>query len=214
MNISGVYKITNKVNGKVYIGQSKHIEKRWIEHTRKLNKNEHHSKKLQRAWNKNGENNFEFEAILLSIDNLDDLELMYIDEYDSVNNGYNMIRDVKKLHTFNDDKKSKKKEYNKIRKEVFDNINKYNNLILKNNSQKIADTKLNNISKLIDYIIMNINDNYTYHIYVGGKKSFQPMEVLCMNNKELIYKISLKDNNVIREDFIYVNGIISKITTQ
>jgi len=30
--ISGIYKITNKVNGKVYIGQSVDIERRWKEH--------------------------------------------------------------------------------------------------------------------------------------------------------------------------------------
>lgn len=28
----GIYKITNKINNKVYIGQSIHIERRWTEH--------------------------------------------------------------------------------------------------------------------------------------------------------------------------------------
>ena len=28
----GIYKITNKVNGKVYIGQSDNIERRWKNH--------------------------------------------------------------------------------------------------------------------------------------------------------------------------------------
>lgn len=28
----GIYKITNLLNGKIYIGQSIHIEKRWKEH--------------------------------------------------------------------------------------------------------------------------------------------------------------------------------------
>lgn len=31
-NICGVYKITNKVNGKIYIGSSKDIYKRWKHH--------------------------------------------------------------------------------------------------------------------------------------------------------------------------------------
>ena len=31
----GIYKITNKLNGKVYIGQSNDIERRWAEHKRK-----------------------------------------------------------------------------------------------------------------------------------------------------------------------------------
>lgn len=28
----GIYKIQNKINGKIYIGQSKHIYQRWKEH--------------------------------------------------------------------------------------------------------------------------------------------------------------------------------------
>ena len=28
----GIYKITNQVNGKVYIGQSKNIHRRWLKH--------------------------------------------------------------------------------------------------------------------------------------------------------------------------------------
>lgn len=31
----GVYKITNNINGKVYIGQSININKRWKEHKRR-----------------------------------------------------------------------------------------------------------------------------------------------------------------------------------
>lgn len=33
-SISGIYKITNLINGKIYIGQSKNIQHRWIEHQR------------------------------------------------------------------------------------------------------------------------------------------------------------------------------------
>jgi predicted GIY-YIG superfamily endonuclease len=33
----GIYKIENLLNGKIYIGQSKHIETRWSEHCRNSN---------------------------------------------------------------------------------------------------------------------------------------------------------------------------------
>lgn len=56
----GIYEIKNKVTGKIYIGSSKQIEKRWEQHLQALEKGEHHSILLQRAWNKYGKECFEF----------------------------------------------------------------------------------------------------------------------------------------------------------
>ena len=61
--IAGVYKITNEINGKLYIGSSYDLEGRYIIHKRELLKNEHHSKKLQNAWNKYKKERFNFEII-------------------------------------------------------------------------------------------------------------------------------------------------------
>ena len=47
----GIYKIENKENGKVYIGSSKNIEKRWEAHEVGLKNKRHHNAKLQHAWN-------------------------------------------------------------------------------------------------------------------------------------------------------------------
>lgn len=56
-----VYKIENKINGKLYIGSTcKSFNKRRGEHLCSLIKNYHFNKHLQSAWNKYGENNFEF----------------------------------------------------------------------------------------------------------------------------------------------------------
>lgn len=59
----GVYKIMNIKNGKYYVGSSIDIEKRFGRHMRELVANEHHNIYLQRAWNKYGENSFEFSII-------------------------------------------------------------------------------------------------------------------------------------------------------
>lgn len=56
----GIYEIKNKVTGKSYIGSSKQIQKRWEQHLLALRKGIHHSVLLQRAWNKYGEDCFEF----------------------------------------------------------------------------------------------------------------------------------------------------------
>lgn len=53
--ICGVYSITNKINGKKYIGSSKDIYKRWLQHTCLLNKGTHENVYLQKSWDKYGE---------------------------------------------------------------------------------------------------------------------------------------------------------------
>jgi len=60
---SGVYKITNIESGKFYIGSSKNIENRIVDHKRDLKKNNHQNIILQRSWNLHGSGSFTFETI-------------------------------------------------------------------------------------------------------------------------------------------------------
>lgn len=95
----GIYKITNKLTNKSYIGESNDIERRWSEHKEELINNSHKNYKLQEDWNTYGENNFVFE-ILEEIDKLDSpykttmqliyLEDKYIIKYNALNQGYNI----------------------------------------------------------------------------------------------------------------------------
>lgn len=59
----GIYFIVNKNNGKIYIGSSVNIKQRISKHKSDLKKNKHHSYLLQRAWNKDGEESFEFKVV-------------------------------------------------------------------------------------------------------------------------------------------------------
>lgn len=60
----GVYKITNTVDGKVYIGSSAvDIDCRWSTHRALLRTGKHYNRHLQRAWNKYGESVFTFEVV-------------------------------------------------------------------------------------------------------------------------------------------------------
>ena len=86
----GIYKITNKINKKIYIGQSKDIEYRWKDHKRRF-KNQ--KTPIQKAIYKYGIDNFSFEVLKeCSIDCLNDLEIYYIQLYNSTdkNIGYNI----------------------------------------------------------------------------------------------------------------------------
>lgn len=89
--ISGIYKITNEVNGKVYIGQSNDIKTRWNhEHGGKSTKNISLKKDIEKF----GLENFKYEILIEEIDlnkrNL--LEKEFIKKYNSINPelGYNV----------------------------------------------------------------------------------------------------------------------------
>lgn len=64
---SGIYKITNLVNGKIYIGQTKKFGIRAAVHANNLKRNKHTNKHLQAAWNQYGSDAFEF-SVLMVID--------------------------------------------------------------------------------------------------------------------------------------------------
>lgn len=87
----GIYKIENLINGKIYIGQSIDIEKRWSTHVSILNQNHHYNPHLQNAWNKYGIENFKFSIIEECTQyELNDREIYWIEQYDSFKNGYNL----------------------------------------------------------------------------------------------------------------------------
>lgn len=62
--ISGIYTITNRENGKVYIGETLDIYRRWNkEHLPSLINNTHYNKKLQQDYNKYGKESFHLEIL-------------------------------------------------------------------------------------------------------------------------------------------------------
>lgn len=86
----GIYKITNMVNNKCYIGQSIDINRRFKEHQNGLNKKVGHNPYFQNAWDKYGEENFAFE-IIEEVDDtnlLDEREIFYISFYKSNDKDY------------------------------------------------------------------------------------------------------------------------------
>lgn len=113
--ICGIYKIENLINGKLYIGQSIDIHKRWKEHKNQLNRNSHENDHLQKSWNKYGKQKFKFEIIkdCLSCD-LDDEEFYYIKYYNSMNSnyGYNKTSGGSKGKEISDETRRKLSESN------------------------------------------------------------------------------------------------------
>ena len=84
----GIYKIENKINGKVYIGQSRNINRRWHEEL-----NGQVNDYLKKSFNKYGVKNFLFSVICECKEpKLNELEKRYIQEHKSYikKNGYNL----------------------------------------------------------------------------------------------------------------------------
>ena len=88
----GIYKITNIINNKVYIGSSIHLKERIQKHKRMLLTNKHNCKHIQSSYNKYGKEAFKFEIIeTCNKDILIKKEQYWLDQFKSYNYllGYN-----------------------------------------------------------------------------------------------------------------------------
>lgn len=81
----GIYKITNKLDGKIYIGQATNLERRINEHKQQR------TQTIDNYINVLGVDNFDFEILEeCSKEELDAKERDYIKKYNSQDNGYNI----------------------------------------------------------------------------------------------------------------------------
>lgn len=89
----GIYRITNIVDGRSYIGKTgMNFGDRWDSHRSLLNSGSHFNKQLQSAWVEFGEDSFEFQIIVSADDRsaLDNLEMFYIAQYRETASCYNV----------------------------------------------------------------------------------------------------------------------------
>lgn len=89
----GIYKITNLINNKCYIGQSICIERRLLQHKSTYEISRDPNKPLYQAFKKYGLENFSFEVLEECLkEELDNKEKYYIEKYQSLThqNGYNI----------------------------------------------------------------------------------------------------------------------------
>lgn len=118
MKIYYYYEIVNLINNKKYIGITTNIQNRWTTHFRELKKNCHHSTKLQNAFNKYGEKNFQFNIIIEKSfeKNIEAYlyEIGLINKNNSKNNGYNMTNKISPMAVSEIAKKVKLKNQEKV----------------------------------------------------------------------------------------------------
>lgn len=89
-----IYKITNKINNKIYIGKTLcNIQKRWKEHCKASHKEQCEKRPLYSAMNKYGIENFIIEQIEECSDEIvNEREVYWIEYYQSFKYGYNATK--------------------------------------------------------------------------------------------------------------------------
>lgn len=87
----GIYKLLNLVTQKCYIGSALNIGDRIDSHWGMLNRGSHHSKRLQRSWDKHGGDSFAVNVVEIveDVEFLVEREQFWIDHFDSYKHGYN-----------------------------------------------------------------------------------------------------------------------------
>lgn len=94
LSISGIYSITHRASGRVYVGSAVNIQRRWQVHLNDLRRGDHRNSYLQNAFRKYGEAAFDF-AVLEEVDDLARLiarEQAHIDQRQAASRkyGYNI----------------------------------------------------------------------------------------------------------------------------
>lgn len=179
--IYSIYKISNTINSKVYIGFTKDVERRFKEH-KKSHNNIKINSKFYSATRKYGFENFKIEIIYQSLDGIHCLEVMeqyFIELYDSYHMGYNS--------TFGGVSSNRCIDLQKYECELVDFNNNY---IFVDNIIEFC--KINNLTrqKMYDLIHGKILSHKGYRLYKNKELSFK-----MKSNK--VYNIIDKLDNII-----------------
>lgn len=190
LQLVGVYQIKNLVNNKIYIGSTKQsFRVRLNHHLQALRNNKHKNKHLQRAWNKYGEDNFEFS--ILTICNKKDT---YFYEQQFLDN-----RNLKMSYNINPNATGPCYEQKSIQKHIISKKRFFKQCIFYYKKYKNKQINLNEIPNkyratilnYINYIPWNKGKHYdsTDHLKVSHRMTDK------LKNKYLIQKEKIRNNN-------------------
>lgn len=147
-----IYKITNNINNKIYIGQSVHPDKRWWEHCNRA-RNGTDNYPIHLAISKYGKENFSFEILEWTSD-YDNRERELIKKYDSLSpKGYNVAQGGNSIVLIGE---------NHPRNTVSDSVLLQVIEDLKSNS--FTDREIAKRHGLTDKIVADINHGYSHKL--------------------------------------------------
>lgn len=202
-----IYKITNLVNGKVYVGQTRRtLEKRKQQHLKaaKSGVNTH----IYNAIRKHGEDNFKFEKIC-DVENEADLNVLeqyYISLYDSVKRGYNMID-----HDYNNvmaidsvkEKHLKRMQSAETRTKISNSMKAYrlNNPFTEEHRKHLSESAMGNHNfgtgdtrSIGCYCVLEDGSRFDFHSYRDAWKWWSKVENPFNTSAECIYQRKIKQS--------------------
>ena len=202
--IKALYKITNNLNNKVYIGQSLHPDKRWWEHCQRA-KTHSDDYPIHLAISKYGESNFTFEVLEWTED-YDNRERELIKEYNSLSpNGYNLIEGGPSPVMYGENHPR-----NRVKNEDLPLIIQD----LKNN--KLSDREIAIKYNLTDKIIADINHGYSHKIKdetypIRVKKGRQKLTEVQAEEIKILLKTTSLSYQAIADKYNVTKGNIYQI---
>lgn len=176
----GIYKITNLINGKCYIGQSVHIERRWQEH-----KQPSATSIIAQAIKTYGIKNFSFEVLEeTTVKDLDEREGYYIQLFNSIiPNGYNIVEFTEAQHT----------SFGTFDKET------YYQIVDKIRNTNLTFDEIAQEFNLCKRTITRINNGYTHRMedveYPIRQTKFETKEWVCIDCGKPISKGAMRCNS-------------------
>lgn len=217
----GVYKITNKINNKLYIGStSVNLFKRKNQHFRALRLNKHYNQHLQSSYNKYREENFIFEVIeYCEKDKCVEREQYWINFYNSTDKemGYNICylanstlgtkRTLEQCQNISNSLKGKlAKEKHPMwgkkrkptmlgKKHTEESLEKMKNF---QRNRKMSDKQIENLNKLLENQKGESHPRYGVPISAKQKEALLKARIgsICKNRKP-VEQLDL-DNNLIK----------------
>jgi len=184
---SGVYKIINIINNRVYVGMSNDIERRIKWHKSRLKYKNHNNPILQRAYDKYGEKNFIFEVIeYCSQEKLFEREHYWCTFLNSNNKkfGYNIA--ITNIEGNSSMCKESREQGIKVRK------SKYESWHSEETKKKISQAKIG--KKMSDEARANMSKNAPHK-----KLSKEHIKILSNIRSKTIYQYDLESGVLIKE---------------
>ena len=149
MTQAGIYVLENLLNGNIYVGSSKNLNRRKAQHLWALRSDYHHNLHLQSAFNKYGEENFVYRVLIIcDVENLLFFEQLLLDKYNpqynkreiaESNYGYKHSKEARK--NMSDAHIGNKNPHNKEWREKMSKIHK-GRIISMETRKKISDAHL------------------------------------------------------------------------
>lgn len=198
--MSYIYKITNLVNGKEYIGQtSLSIQERFKQHIHDANKGYYNHRPLYNAFNKYGIENFIVEELEeCNTEEVNQKEIEYINKFDTYSNGYNATLGGEGTITIDYDKVLEKYRMGlsagQIAKDMNHDIKQITRIL-----------KSKGVSK--EEIVERGHDSQGRPLYKIDKKTNEILEKFDSVAKAAQY---LKDNNISKDTIGGISAHISQ----